>query len=99
MPVGQRERRAPGAAEDQPFVDAEGLAQALGVGDQMRRGVRLELAQRRRAPGPALVVDDDPVVGGVEEAAMRRGGAGPGPPWKNSTGRPLGLPLCSQYMR
>src|SRR4051812_36802033 len=57
--IRERERRSPRAAEDDPLVDAQVLAQALQVLDQFRRGVVLEAAQRRRAARATLVVDDD----------------------------------------
>ena len=49
--IGQSERRAPGAAEQQPLFDAEMTAQGLDVLDQMRRGVVGEFAQRTGAAG------------------------------------------------
>ena len=70
--VGERERRSPRAAEDDPALDAQVLAQALDVGHEVGRGVGLEAAQRRRAAGAALVVDHDAVVRRVEELAVHR---------------------------
>src|SRR5262249_54099354 len=77
--VGDGERRAPGAAEHDPAVDAEMAAQPLEVGDQVRRGVVGDLAEWLGAAGAALVEDDDVIVGGIEEAAMHGAGAGARP--------------------
>ena len=74
--VGQRQRGAPGAAEQQPAVDAEMAAQGLDVGDQVLGGVVLQAAERTRPAGAALVEDDHAPELGVEEAAMHRAGAG-----------------------
>ena len=53
-------------------------AQPLDVGDQMRRGVVAQFAQRRRAAGAALVEHHDVVMRGVEKAPVvgRAAGAG-----------------------
>src|SRR3546814_16082947 len=68
--IGKRQGRAPGAAEHVPAHDAQVVAQALHVGDQQRRGVVGELAERCRAAGAALVEDDDAIMARVEEAAV-----------------------------
>jgi hypothetical protein len=41
--VGQGEGDAPGAADDNPAVDSQVLAQPLDVPDQVRRGVRRQI--------------------------------------------------------
>src|SRR3546814_4884646 len=46
----------------------------------MRRRVLVDLAERRRAPGAALVEHDDAVMPGIEEAPMGRRRAGARPP-------------------
>jgi hypothetical protein len=69
--VGERERAAPRAAENEPAVDAQVPAQPLDVGDEMRRGVVPQFAERRGTPRPALVEDHDAVVCGVEETPVR----------------------------
>src|ERR1044072_1287427 len=74
--VGNRERAAPGAAEDEPALDAEMTAQPLDVVDQKRRRIRFQLAERTRTPGPALIEHDDTVVRRIEEATMRGRAAG-----------------------
>ena len=76
--VGQGQGAAPGAAEQEPAVDAERSAQPLHVGDQMVGGVVLERAARRRATGAPLIEDDDTVEGGIEEPPMRRDRPGAG---------------------
>ncbi len=77
--VRQRERAAPRAAEHQPALDAEVPAQPFDVGYQVRRRVVAQLTERRRAPGPALVENDDAVVSRIEETPVRGGGACAGP--------------------
>jgi hypothetical protein len=72
LAVGERQRAAPGASEQQPLADPEVLAQALEVLNQVLGGVACDLADRRRCAGPALVVQDDPEEVGVEEASMFR---------------------------
>ena len=74
--IGQRQGAAPGAAEQQPALDAEEAPQRLDVGDQVRGGVVAQLAQRAGAAGAALVEDHHAPMAGVEEAAMHRAGPG-----------------------
>src|SRR6185369_3495726 len=75
LAVCDGERRSPGAAEHDPFVDAQVLAQPLQVVDELGRRVVLDATQRLRAAGAALVVDDDAVRVRIEKLAMH--GAGP----------------------
>src|SRR5438093_7306291 len=77
--IGQRQSRTPGAAENDPALDAELLPQSFDVLDQQRRGVFARLAERPRTAGPALVENDDPVVARIEEATVSRVGAGARP--------------------
>ena len=65
--IGERQRRAPGAAEHQPFVEAAHLAQPLDVGDQMPGGVGVERGVGRRLSAAALVEQDDVVELRVEQ--------------------------------
>ncbi len=96
--IGERQRRAPRAAEHQPAVDAAGAAQPFEVGDEVRRGVVGELGERRRAPGAALVEQHD-----APEARGRKSGgdaAGSRRPARRAGTRPArrrGLPQVSQY--
>ena len=76
--VGERERRAPGAAEHQPALDAEVLAQLLDVGDQVPGRVVLEARVRPAAAAAALVEQDDAIARGIEEPARARVAAGAG---------------------
>jgi hypothetical protein len=55
------------------------FAQALDIVDQVWCGVIAQLAERRRAPCAALVKNDDPVMCGIEKAAVIGRGSGPGP--------------------
>ena len=75
--VGQRQRRAPRAAEQLPALDPQVRAQPLHVGDQVPGGVVLEAGVRQRAAAAALVEQDDAIArriviaahGGVAAAA------------------------------
>jgi hypothetical protein len=55
------------------------LAQGFHVGDEMRRRVVAQLAERQRAAGAALIENDDAVMVGVEIAPMVGRGAGARP--------------------
>ena len=65
--VGQRQRRAPGASDDHPALEAELLADRLHVRDQMRQRVVLEAALGTAAAGPALVEQDGVETFGIEQ--------------------------------
>ena len=73
--VGQREGRAPRAAEYLPAFDPEVVAQQLEVGNQVPGGVGAEVGRvvaRRRdaAAAISLVEQDDAVRHGVEQAPV-----------------------------
>ena len=68
--IGERQRRAPRAAEHEPVLDAEALAQRLDVGDKVLRRVGLQFGVRARAAAAALVEQDDHVMVGIEQAAV-----------------------------
>ena len=70
--IGQRQRAAPRAAEQQPLLDAEMGPQPFHVGHEMAGGVVVQFAERHRAAAAALVEDDDAVELRIEEAAMHR---------------------------
>ncbi len=79
--VGHRERRTPGGAVDQPALDAEVLAQALDVLDQVPGGVQAQVhgrvgGVRGAAPAVALVEADQPVAGRVPGPHGAAGRAG-----------------------
>jgi len=94
--IGEGERRAPRAAEDLPLVDAEFFADRLDVGDQVPGGVVLEACGRLALAAPALVEQHDAIFLRVEELAhLGIGCPPPGPPCRNTTGLPCGLPLSS----
>ena len=67
--VGQRQGRAPRAAEQLPALDAEVRAQPLHVGDQVPGGVGLQAGVRQRAAAAALVEQHDAVARGIVIAA------------------------------
>ena len=98
--VGHPEHRPPGDPEDDPALDAEVLADPLDVADVVvhvdARPVHALLAGVRRAPsGGALVEQHGPMPLGVEVAAGPGRAARARPPWRYTTGVPLGLPTCS----
>src|SRR5579871_238255 len=68
--IGEPKGAAPAAAVDDPPRDAERLAKALDVGDEVPGGVLGELRMRRRATGAALLEEDDPVMRRIEEAPV-----------------------------
>ena len=73
--IGERERRAPGAAEQLPALDAEVLAQPLHVLDQMPGGVVDQAGVRTALAAAALVEEHDAVARRVEETPHPRVGA------------------------
>src|SRR5687767_6124100 len=76
--VGEGERTAPGAAEHQPALDAELLAQLLDVVDQVPGGVVFEAGVGRALAAAALVQQNDAVMRWIEVAAMPGCGAATG---------------------
>ena len=70
--VGERQRRAPRAAEEQPLPDPEVPAQLLEIGDQVLRRVVGQLRRGRRAPRAALVEQRNAPDCRIEIAAMVR---------------------------
>src|SRR3546814_18312811 len=68
--ISERQRRAPGAAEDHPFFDADHVAKPLDVGDKVPGGVGLEVGMRRRAYAAALVEQDDVVESRVKQSPL-----------------------------
>ena len=68
--IGERQRRAPGAAEDEPSVDPGRDAQPLDVGDEIPGRVGLQAGVGRRAAAAALIEQRDVVKLGIEQAAM-----------------------------
>ena len=64
--IGERQGRAPGAAEQHPALDAEMVAESFHVRDQVPGGVVLKACVRCRAPGAALIEEHDAPDLGVE---------------------------------
>lgn len=77
--VGQGQGRTPRAAEQHPFVDAQVLADALQVLDQVPGGVVLQARMGRGAATAALVEGDDAVQVGVKVATALASQPAPGP--------------------
>lgn len=76
--VEQREAGAPGAAEDDPALDAERLADALDVGNEVPGGVGLHGGVGRRAAAAALVEEHDAVMGGSKKRRIPGSSCRPG---------------------
>ena len=70
--VSQRQRAAPRPAEDQPALDAEMLAQAFDVFNEMPRGVLFKTGVWGALPGAALIEEHDSVGSWIEELAVFR---------------------------
>ena len=89
--VGERQRRTPGAAEQQPGFRADHLAQLFEIGNEVPRGVRLQAAMRRRPAGAALVEEEDLVARGIEQPPVVRPRAAARPAVQEHRGLPLGI--------
>lgn len=70
--VGQGQGRAPGTAEQHPFFDAQVLADALQVFDQIPGGVVFQAGVGGGATATALVEGDDTVKVRIEVATTLR---------------------------
>ena len=68
--IGQRQGRAPGAADHDPALEAEFVADRFQVRDQMRQRVGLARAFRRAAAAAALVEQHGVESFGIEQPAM-----------------------------
>ena len=77
--IGQRQRRAPGAADHHPALEAKFLADHLHVRDQMRQRVVLAAALRAAAAGAALIEQHGMKALGIEQPAMIGLAAAAGP--------------------
>jgi hypothetical protein len=89
--VREGQRASPRAAEHEPALDAEALAQPLGIGDEMPRRVGLERGVRRAAAASALIEQHDAIARGVEESPVVGGTTAAGPAVKKERGVPLGI--------
>jgi hypothetical protein len=77
--VEERERRAPGAAEDHvPVWDLQVDTEGFNVSDEVLGGVFAQLGGGRGFAGAALVEEDDPVVCWVEVDGVFSGGVAAG---------------------
>ncbi len=77
--IGQRQRRAPGAADHHPALEAEFLADHFHVRDQMRQRVVLAAALGAAAAGAALIEQHGVETFGIEQPAMIGLAAAAGP--------------------
>ena len=92
--VGERQRRAPRAAEDRPPFDPQVLAQPLEIGDEVRRAVVLKLGGRHGTPGAALIEQDHAPESGVEKAAVVRQAAAARPAVQEHDRHTLRIAAC-----
>lgn len=65
--VGQRERTAPGPAEDEPALDPEMPAQPFDIGDQIPGGIVGKRCEWAAAPRASLVEQYGPANVGIEK--------------------------------
>ena len=68
--IGQRQRAAPGAAENQPLLDTEGAAQRINIVNQMGNGIFFDAALRFASAASALVEKNDAVKRGIKETSL-----------------------------
>src|SRR5262249_40513877 len=68
--VGEGERAAPAASEDDPPIDPQVPAQLLRILDKIPRRVLAQLGMRCALPAPALVEEDDPPLPRIEVPAL-----------------------------
>jgi hypothetical protein len=95
--TGQGERRAPGAAEHPPALDARTLADFLDAGDEIPGAVGFE-RRIERAPATAALVRGFTMryFSGWKKRRCSGFEPPPGPPCGKITGLPEGLPLSSK---
>ena len=94
--IDQSQNEVPQATEHQPPVDAEALANALDVSDEV---LRVILAQLRMCSGvyaAALVEQNDPVMLRIKEPSVKCLAA-PDPPCKSTTEIPSRWPHSSLH--
>ena len=87
--IGQRQRRAPRAAEHLPCLNAEMDPQGFHVGHQMPGGVLAQFRVRRGLPAAPLVKEDDAVKLGIMQAAQERRNAPARPAMQHDHGLAL----------
>src|SRR5262245_15598013 len=90
--VGEGERRAPRAAEDDPALHAELGPDPLHVRDQLPGRVLVQARVRPALAAAALVEEHDPIGGGVEELALERLRPAAGAAVDEADGKPVGVP-------
>ena len=64
--VSERQGGSPGAAEHQPFIDREELAQLFKVSHTVIRGVICQICKWSAIPTPSLVHQNDSIYRWVE---------------------------------
>ena len=94
--VGQREGRPPATAENLPSVYAQVHAELLDIGHEVPCGVFFERGVGGALTATALVEKYDAVLVGMKKRLCLGSEPPPGPPWRKTTGLPLGFPLSSK---
>ena len=89
--IGQPQSAAPGAAEDQPFFNAQMLTDTFDVGHQIPGGVIRQFRMRRGTPATALIEQHDAIALRVEIAAMIHRTARPRPAVQKHHGNAVGI--------
>jgi hypothetical protein len=69
--VGERQRRAPASAKDQPLFDAKVLAKLLDILNKIPRRVVPKVRMRATFASTALIEQNNPVVGRIKETTMK----------------------------
>src|SRR5699024_1067428 len=90
--VGQRQRRSPRTAEEQPSVDSQVFAQPFDVIAELPGGARLHGAMRARSAAASLTAQDDPVAVPVDAVTRHRGAPCAGPAVEEQSGCALRVP-------
>ena len=90
--VSQGQRGAPTSPKNHPGTEAQMLADELDVVHEIPGGIFLELGARGGAATTALVEKHNPIVRGIEEAAVNRIATAARPSVQENHGLPVGIP-------
>jgi len=93
--IGQRKSRTPRATKYVPFIYAKVFPKLLVVLHEIPSGIFLEHCRRSRFPAASLVVQDDFVLGWIEELPILGICMAPRATVQKQHGRPVLFPLNS----